>query len=248
LRRHFRKHCRVSDLVIGVVGDVDPGAVIDQMSRLFGRAGSAPALEPAVPKEPPSERPVAVTRSLERQQAHLVLGYQGASVHGQDRFALEVLASVLSGQGGRLFLHIRDRLGLVYRISAFSLEGLDPGYFAVYAATSPEQVDTLVKEIREALGRLRTTPVPREELGRAKRYLLGHHDLSLQHRTHLASVLTFNELYGLGYEAHLKYSQSIRAVTAQDLRRVARRYLAPRREVLATVLPEASGRTKGDEV
>ena len=70
-------------------------------------------------------------------------------------------------QGGRLFLSIRDRQGLVYRISAFSLEGLDPGYFAVYGATSPDKVERLIDSIRAELKRLRTVPVPRAELARA---------------------------------------------------------------------------------
>ncbi|MDY0000044.1 MAG: pitrilysin family protein [Polyangia bacterium] len=245
LRRYFGRHCQVGDLVLTVVGDVDPESVAGEVARLLGRPRRRPSPEIAPPQEPNPRSPKAVSRSMERQQAHLVLGFLGTSILRKDRFALEVLATVLSGQGGRLFLHIRDRLGLVYRISAFTMEGIDPGYFAVYAATSPEQVGTLVSEIRAALGRLRNERVPKSELKRAKRFLLGHHDLTLQQRTHLASTLTFNELYGLGYEAHLKYSQSILAVTAEDLVAVARRYLAPRREVLATVLPETSGRKEG---
>lgn len=241
LVRHFRKHCRPGGLVLSVVGDVEPESVLREVTRFLGDGAPPTGALPTIPQEGAPGAPVSVIRNMDRQQAHVLLGFLGASVRDKDRFALEVLAAVLSGQGGRLFMHIRDRLGLVYRINAFSMEGLDPGYFGVYAATSPDQVDTLVAQIRASLGQLRSKPVGSGELQRAKRYLVGHHDLSLQQRATLGSVLAFNELYGLGYDAHLAYARSIRAVTAGDLQRVARKTLASRREVLATVLPEGKG-------
>ncbi len=245
LQRYFRKHFRPSGLVMTVVGDVDPDAVVAETYRLLGAPMAAAAAPPAVPREVVPRAARRADLTLPKQQAHVLLGFPGVSVVDRDRFALEVLAAVLSGQGGRLFVNIRDQRGLVYRINAFSLEGLDPGYFAVYGATSPDKVDVLVREIRAELKRVRREAVPAAELGRAKRYLIGHHDLSLQQRSTLASTVAFNELYGLGYGAHLAYAGAIQAVTAADLRRVAKRYLSPRREVLAVVRPEAAGPSAG---
>jgi predicted Zn-dependent peptidase len=88
---------------------------------------------------------------MAKEQAHLVLGFQGVGFASQDRFPLEVLAYVLSGQGGRLFTEIREKRALAYRVSAFSVEGLDPGYFAVYLASSPENLDEAVKVVRHEL-------------------------------------------------------------------------------------------------
>lgn len=238
LVRYWRKHYRVDGLTLSIVGDVDPSQAVREVERLFpaGRPAAAP---PRVATEPLRKKPVRVFRELEKQQAHVLVGFPGMNVRHVDRHCLEVLAAVLSGQGGRLFLSIRDRQGLVYRISAFSLEGLDPGYFAVYGATSPDKVDRLVGSIRTELKRMRTTPVGSTELARAKRYLMGSHDISLQQRSTVSSSLAFNDLYGLGYEEYLRYPRSIRAVTAQDLQRVSRAYLAPRKEVVAIVAPKA---------
>ncbi len=236
LVRHWRKYNRVDGMTLSIVGDVDPSRVVREVERLFpaGRPASPP---PRVAVEPVRKKSVRVVRALDKQQAHVLVGFAGMSVRHADRHCMEVLAAVLSGQGGRLFLSIRDRQGLVYRISAFSLEGLDPGYFAVYGATSPDKVDRLVSSIRAELKRLRTTPVGSAELARAKRYLVGNHDIALQQRSTVASSLAFNDLYGLGYEEHLRYPQSIRAVTALDLHRISRSFLAPRKEVVAIVAP-----------
>src|SRR5262249_56039485 len=81
--------------------------------------------------------PLRVFRYLTKQQAHIVIGFPGTTVADPDRFPLEVLSTILSGQGGRLFVELRDKKGLAYRISAFSLEGVDPGYVAVYIPPSP---------------------------------------------------------------------------------------------------------------
>lgn len=238
LVRYWRKHYRVDGLTLSIVGDVDPSQAVREVERLFpaGRPASVP---PRVAAEPLRKKPVRVTQDLDKQQAHVLVGFPGLNVRHADRHCLEVLAAVLGGQGGRLFLSIRDRQGLVYRISAFSLEGLDPGYFAVYGATSPDKVDRLVGSIRTELRRLRTTPVDPAELARAKRYLVGSHDIALQQRSTVSSSLAFNDLYGLGYDEYLRYPRSVRAVTVRDLQRVSRSILAPRKEVVAIVSPMA---------
>ncbi|MFH2007322.1 MAG: pitrilysin family protein [bacterium] len=238
LLRYWRRHYGVGGLTVSVVGDVEEVQAIDTLSRLFERPGRT-GRPVQVPAEQARRTPVQVVRHLNRQQAHVLLGFPGVSIRQKSRYALEVLAAILSGQGGRLFLNIRDRQGLVYRISAFSLEGLDPGYFAVYGATSPDKVEQLCGSIREELRRCRTTPVSAVELRRAKRYLIGNHDISLQQRATVASSLAFNDLYGLGYAEYLQYPEAIQAVTARELQRVSRSVLAPGREVVAVVGPEA---------
>src|SRR6185436_21137995 len=101
--------------------------------------------------DPPAGDPAQTVKFLAKEQAHVVIGFRGTSFDSADRFALELLAQVLSGQGGRLFVEIREKLGLAYRVSSFSLEGLDPGYFAVYVSTSPGKVDEVLHRVRGEL-------------------------------------------------------------------------------------------------
>lgn len=237
LQLRFRRLHAPGDLVVSVVGDVEPDAVLAEAHRLLGSGRSGGRKGPIPAREPPPKQARRAEQVLDRQQAHVLLGFPGVALDDPDRFSLEVLSAVLSGQGGRLFADIRDRLGLVYQISAFSLEGVDPGYFAVYAATSPAQVDRLVSQVRGALARIRREAVGRQELRRAQTYLVGHHEISLQQRATVGSALAFNECYGLGHDAFLAYPGAIRSVTARGVQRVARRLLAPRREVLAVVSP-----------
>jgi zinc protease len=230
-------------LTLAVVGDVDPDEVVAKASALLAGGGAArPSRSDEGPTEvapePPPTGPQQVFRFAPKQQAHVVYGFPGTTIVDRDRFALEVLSTILSGQGGRLFVELRDKRGLAYRVSAFSLEGIDPGYFAVYIATSPENLEVAVDAIREQLARVTQGPVAADELERAKRYLVGAHDIGLQRRASLASALALNECYGLGWDEYQRYSPAILAVTANDVQRVARRFLDPSRVVVATIKPE----------
>jgi zinc protease len=235
---YYRRRFHASNMVLAIVGDVDPQRVKEKFEQLFGSVPrrAARAADPAA--EPPRTAPQDVYFALNKQQAHVVVGYPGTTMRSKDRFALEVLASLLSGAGGRLFLELRDRRGLAYHVGAYSLEGIEPGYFAVHIATSPEKVQAALAGIDQQLRRLRDQPVPAAELKRVQRYLIGSFEISLQRKSTVASLLAFNEAYGLGHRTYARYVESIMSVTAEDLQRVARRYLADQRRVLAVVKPE----------
>jgi zinc protease len=235
---YHRRHFAVSNMVLAVVGDVDPARVKEKFQQLFGGAARRAPRVIDPPREPERTAPEDAYLALNKQQAHLVVGYPGATMRSKDRAALEVLASLLSGQGGRLFLELRDRQGLAYQVGAYSLDGIEPGYFAVYLSTSPEKVQTSLSAIGEQLRRLRDRPVSAADLKRVQRYLVGSYEISLQRRATLASLLAFNECYGLGYQAYLRYVDQVMAVTVEKLQQVARKYLDDRKRVLAVVKPE----------
>ena len=238
---YYRKHMAPSQMTLAIVGDIDPQAVVQKARALFEQPGKA-AAPPAAPEAPWDDaHPVPaqqVWSFQNKQQAHVVYGFPGTTITDQDRFPLEVLATILSGQGGRLFVELRDKRGLAYRVSAFSVEGVDPGYFAVYIATSPENLAVARSGIEDELGKVASVPVPKAELERAKRYLVGAHEISLQRRAALASTLSFHEAYGVGWDEYRRYAPGVLAVTAADVQRVAKKYLDPKRAIIATVKPE----------
>jgi len=236
---HFRQRYSTSNLTIAVVGDVDPTRVKAKVAALFGASAEQNHDKPVVPVEPNRVEPVQVFKFMAKEQAHLVLGFQGVGFANQDRFPLEVLAYVLSGQGGRLFTEIREKRALAYRVSAFSVEGLDPGYFAVYLASSPENLDEAVKVVHRELREVAEKGITADELARAQRYLVGVHAIGLQRKSALAAALAFHEAYGQGWKSYRQYGDNVMKVTVADVARAARKYLDPQREVIAVVKPPA---------
>jgi zinc protease len=234
-------HARLVDprgLVVAVVGDVDPDEAAGALARRLGALAAPPGAPFAPPPEepPPAERRVAELRK-DRAQAHLVIGFRGLSLRDPDREALEVLTQVLSGQGGRLFLELRDRRSLAYSVSAMNVEGVAPGLFAVYIATSPEKLAEAERGMQEELGRLLEEAPSEDELARARRYLIGNFAIDQQRAAVRASHVALDALYGLGPAFDRGYAESIRAVGRDDLLRVARRVVRLEAATLATIRP-----------
>lgn len=237
LVHHFRRHYSIKNLTLAVVGDVEPSRVIAKVGVLFGGGNEAGTEQPAVVVEPPMAGPNQLYKFMAKEQAHVVLGFPGVTFSNPDRYPLEILAHVLSGQGGRLFSEIREKRALAYRVSAFSLEGIDPGYFAVYVATSPEKTDEAIRSIRQELTQVIEKGITAEELARAQRYLIGAHAIGLQRKSAIAAALAFYEAYGQGWRAYRLFGDHIMKVTVADVTRAARKYLDPQRELIASVQP-----------
>ena len=169
-----------------------------------------------------------------------MLGFPGVRLSDKERWPLEVLSAVLSGQGGRLFVELRDKRSLAYSVTSFSMEGIDPGYFAVYIGCGPQKTQEALDGIRQELQRVRETPITQAELDRARTHLIGTHAISLQRNSARAAVYAFDECYALGADASSHYASRIGAVTAQDVLAAAQQILLPRREVIALVAPEGA--------
>jgi zinc protease len=240
---HYRRYYGVSVLTIAVVGNVNPAGVVARLQALLGDA-PAPAGEvapaatiPTLPVEPARGEPAEVFRLSQDDDAHVVLGYPSVTLRDPDRFPLQLLAEALSGPQGRLDGALRTQHPLAYRSSAHTVEGIDPGYFAIYLACSPQNLEPSVGAARAELARLAEHGLTGEELTRARQHLVGAHALSLERRSAIAAALAFHEAYGQGWREYRRYAENLRKVTVADVQRVAHQYLDPRREVVAVIKP-----------
>lgn len=237
LTAHHARYLRPELLTLVVVGDVDTAEVLAFAERRFGARGAEGEPPPEVPQEGPWSGPRRAHRSLQKAQSHLVLGFPGARVSDPWRRPLEVLQTILSGQSGRLFLELRDRRSMAYSVAAMVREGIDPGSFAVYMGTSPEKVTAAIEGVRAELTRVRDERVSDVELDRAREHLIGTHAIGLQRNGARAGVMALDTCYGLGPEAYRHYAEQIAAVTAEEVRDVARRVIDFDKEALAVVGP-----------
>ena len=224
LERHQARLVRADNLVIAVSGDVDPDATAALVARRFGELAVGSEVEAALPAVEPAPRAVrSVLERKDRAQAHLVIGFRGLDVHDPDRYALEVLCQILSGQGGRLFLELRDRQSLAYSVSATNVEGLAPGFVAVYIGTAPEKLDVARAGILGELRRANDAKPGEVELERARRSLLGSFAIERQRSATRALRLALDTRYGLHGDFDVEYPERIRSVGAGDVLRVAQR-------------------------
>ena len=171
-----------------------------------------------------------VSDTRDKKQAVLLIGYPGASIFSEDRYALELLQESLSDLGSRLFTRIREKLGLAYYVGAQNFLGLTPGYFAFYTGTEPEKVAQVETEMLKEAAALRTD-------GLTKAKVVGQKKIARQDLGGYAMAAALDELYGLGYDRSDKDDARYETVTLEDIRRITKKYLSEEKFVISVVQP-----------
>lgn len=174
---------------------------------------------------------------LAREQTHVVFGYEGVSWYSKDRAACDVVGALLGGQGGRLFMNLREDMSLAYEVSPVSSMGVLGGATGAYIACSPEKKEKAVDGIRREFERLTKERVPADELERAKSYILGQHFMDLQRSSSLSMTMALMELYGLGYDDFERHPENILALNEGDLLETCVKYFDVAREWVVSCGP-----------
>jgi zinc protease len=238
---HHARHVTRGNVVVALVGDLDPDQAVKRLGRLAADLPPAPGERCTPHPCPPLAKPVRQVLTRPERKTELLFGFPGVPVQSEQRYAVEVLTALLAGQSGRLFSSLREEHGGVYDVDAVSWEGLDGGLLIVSFATSPERVDGCVAIFRSELQRLLHDGVSQAELERAKQALVGGFEISFQRRGTVAYHLAYDVAYGLGPETAARYGERVYAITRADLEAVTRQTLgAP--GVAEVVLAGASDR------
>ena len=121
----------------------------------------------------------------------------------------------------RLFLTVREELGLAYDVGSGAVDYADTGALTVSAGVDPDRLEPAVKAILAELARMRDTPVPPDELAKAKAYLSGGLELRMDETRHLASWIGGQEALHDRVLTLEEALAEVAAVRAEDVRRVA---------------------------
>jgi zinc protease len=218
-----------------VVGDVqDPDAAA---ARIAAQLASVQYDETPMPERRPVWPTATQVRAEQRakKQTAFALAFPGPERNNPDVDALRLLSSAATGLGGRLFEELRSRRSLAYTISAFPLARARAGAFIAYIATSPEREAEARAGMIEQLGILAAEPLSAEEVERAKEYTIGAWHIRGQTNAARLSDLVNAVVLGTGVEEIHTFEARTRAITAEQMRAAASRYLDPARVVEGVV-------------
>lgn len=225
------------NVVVSVAGNTDHETVLRLVEKHFedGRSVAPPAM-PALNGNMPDRRVVSDSRDI--TQSNLALALPGMSRSDPDRYALMILNSILGrGMSSRLFKEVRERRGLAYSVGSSVSRHSDTGTLVVSAGVSPENGVEAVRVILAELEKLVEEPVLEDELNKSRDYSVGSFRLSLESTMSLGqrageSLLTLAEIEPID-----DVVEKLRAVTAEDVMRVAGRLLVRDKAALAIVGP-----------
>ena len=219
-------HYRLPNMVVGAAGSLDVEETIDLVARgLSLHADADGAASAAAPL--PLESPRVLVRRRDTEQAHVCLGARALSYMDPDRYALDLLNTVLGeGMSSRLFLNIRERLGLAYDVHSFTQKHRDTGYIGMYIGVEPKKASDAVNAAIAELRGLGETEVSNEELTRAKEFTKGRLRLELETTNGVAFWLTYQQLLLGAIKTIDEELALVDAVSAEDVQRVARQVLS----------------------
>jgi zinc protease len=233
---HYTTLTGPANAVMAVFGDIDAARVREQIEADLAKWNSpAPLINlPKVTPLPDAKRDSA---STEKEQAVVTLGFSGCTLGHVDRVVLDLISEALNDMGSRLFLKIREELGLAYYVGTQNFAGRIPGCFAFYAGTTAESAAQVEEELTSQAKRLAKEGLTAEELRRAKAKLTGHNKIARQDLGTVAFATCMDELLGLGYNHHAEEDSRIESVTLDRAREVAARYFGTDQFATAISLP-----------
>ncbi len=222
IKKYYAQMCSSKNMTFSIVGDVNEEKWIERLNSLTKNLPKGNKIQNSFPA-PKIEKDVHLFQELKKEQSHIIVGYPGLTLSSPERFTLEIMQSILSGQGGRLFVELRDKNSLAYTVSPMRMEGLECGYFGGYIGCSPEKADKAIMMLRQEFKKLVDVKVSAEELARAQRYIIGRHDIDLQRKGTVGSALLFDDIYGLDYRESLDVTERYYEVTPEAILALAQK-------------------------
>jgi predicted Zn-dependent peptidase len=179
VRQFFDRWYHPAAMVVAVAGGVDHDTVVAEVERTFAYAGAGGGLP--VREAPTSEVVPLTVRRRRTEQAHIAMGFRSVSREDADREALDVLNHCLGGgMSSRLFDEIREQRGLAYAVYSAPSAYTDAGALAIYAGTTPGNVDAVLDLIEVELKKLVAAGLSEDDLAVAKGYLTGSYLMGLE--------------------------------------------------------------------
>ena len=227
--------------VVAIAGNIEHQEAVTAVNQALGNWTNPQPHRGYSAYEPKQARRVQI-KKRDSEQTHLCLALPGLPLLHPQRFTLDLLNVILGeGMSSRLFLEIRDKLGLAYSIHSYTEHLLDSGSIIIYAGTEPKNLETIINAILEQLHKLKET-APESELFKARELAKGHLILRMENSHNVATWLGGQEIL-TGRILNIDQVISIiDAITAEELEQLAQELIAGEQLRLAVVGPVTEGK------
>ncbi len=240
---YFKSQYRTGNTIVVIAGDVPKNApkLVEKHFSTYTKGRAKPKLV-VVEKQ---SAPAIKIEFKKTDQAHLCLGFRTEAYGGADAYPLRVMASLLGGpMSSRLFINLRERNGLCYYVSSNAESMTDSGYFMTQTGVTVAKIEQAIKIIVAEYKRLAAEPVSPAELKRVKQYMAGRVVLGLEGSEDIANLYGQQVVLQMQQKGRSRplttpaeHIRKLKAVTAADIQRVAKKYLDPKRLNLAIIGP-----------
>jgi predicted Zn-dependent peptidase len=238
----YRKlHYVAGATTVVVTGDIDTVKAFKEITQKFKGISEGKKGGKKKTNDMQSAARVA-TMFKETDQTHFILGVRSFPVGDKRNPSLSVLGGILgSGMSSRLFRKLRDEMGVGYYVRAGNTAATDTGYFSVAAGVSTPRIEEVLRAVIAEFETLKKELVSKEELAKVKEHLVGMMYLGLESSDDLAEYYGVQEVMRRDLRTPKEKEKLIRAVTAEDVRNMARKIFVEKNLNLALIGPFKEG-------
>jgi len=229
LQEAYEKIYSSKGIVITVVGNIKKSQLKSSLEKYFSTLKLADAKNEKTFDLYVNPAEKDVVEESKFNQAFVLYAYPAASVSNKDFATLKLINAVLGGRmTGRLFVELREKLGLAYEVNSIYPTRKDKSYFEIYLGLDKKNIDVAKKGIEKITEDLCSEKIGSEELQDTKNFIKGVYLLDHQAVERQAYYLAFREITGLGYEYDEKYIEELEKITSDDITAVANKYFKQR--------------------
>lgn len=229
------------NMLLVVVGKTSHEAVVAEAEKNLTTLKSV-EIPPIVSAKEGQQSPRQTVHEKKTDQAHLAIGFHGIPYGNPDKYAFDVMNTILGGgMSSRLFMRIREEKGLAYHIASYDENYADTGGLFIHAGLNLAKLDFAIEAITKELQSLKDEPVGKSELFRVKEHIKGHIDMSVDSNQSMA--IWFGKGFLFGDEDTPEQAMAgIDKVTIEDVQRIAQKIFTKERASLALIAPVKKNR------
>ncbi len=214
--------------ILGVAGDITPAEVTKMFSALPGwKAGTSKAGLPTATKAA-SGRKIFLVDRPGSVQTDVEIGNIAISRLDADYVPMVVMDRIVGGgAAARLFMNLREVHGYTYGAYSQLVARRYAGPWIAQGSMRTDATGGAMTEFMNEINRIRDQPVPEKELEEVKRSIVASFALTLEHPSELLDYAIALKVYNLPADYWDTYPAKIMAITAEQVQRVARKYIVP---------------------
>ena len=223
----LKTNLRLDNLYIAASGDIDQYELKKYLNKYLKKLEKKNKNTSDIPVYKKKIEPKIYLHKKDLRQSSIIFAGEGISKNDPYFYSAYVMNYILGGGGffSKLTTEIREKRGLVYSVYSYLYRYDKYNFFSGGAETSNENVDKVIKIIKEELMKVKKKGVTKEELKNAKNYLINSYVLRLDSNKKVASILLNTQMDGLNTDFFEKRNDYINSVSLEDIKKVASRIL-----------------------
>ena len=220
--KYKNEHYLPEATVLVVAGKVTEKEVMREVNKIFRKVPRGKKGHKVKVKEK-QKRPQILINFKKTDQTHFVLGVRSYNLFNKKSAVLSVLGGILGGgMSSRLFVKLREEMGVGYYVRAYNDAYTDHGFFQISAGVDNKRIDEVVQAVLEECRKLKSYIIDEEELNKVKEYLIGNMKLTLESSDDIANFYGGQELLKREIRSAQVKANEIHKVTANQIKSLAK--------------------------